>query len=123
MKYRDQQIIQHILRYCEEIDDTARHFGNSKEKFKSSHIFYNACSMAIFQIGELSKRLSDEFKTAHAELPWKEMRGMRNLFAHEYESVDKDSLWETIQNDIPALHKQMKTIWAGMGGDDHSRQT
>ena len=48
--------------------------------------------MALFQIGELSKRMSEDFKSTHTELPWSEMRGMRNLFAHEYESVNKNLL-------------------------------
>ena len=110
MKHKDKQIIQHILRYCQELASTAEYFGDSAEEFNTNHIFYNACSMAVFQIGELSKRLSDEFKVAHADLPWKELRGMRNLFAHDYESVDKDSLWGTIQNDIPVLREQMQGI-------------
>ena len=108
MKDKDEQILHHMIRHCEEVMDTVKRFGNSQEQFKTDHVFYNACSMAIFQIGELSKRLSEDFKNAHDELPWAEMRGMRNLFAHEYESVDKNLLWETIVNDIPKLHKQLK---------------
>ncbi|WP_399566996.1 HepT-like ribonuclease domain-containing protein, partial [uncultured Selenomonas sp.] len=34
----------------------------------------------------------------------------RNLFAHEYESADKDLLWETITNDISALYAQLQKI-------------
>ncbi len=111
MNNRDRQIVEHILRYCREAMDTVKRFDASKEKFKSDHVFYNACSMAVFQIGELSKRISDTFKETHAELPWSEMRGMRNLFAHEYESVDKDLLWETVTNDIPALHIRLQKIY------------
>lgn len=110
MNDREQQIVKHILRHCEEVMDTIKRFDASKENFKSDHVFYNACSMAVFQIGELSKRMPDTFKKTHTELPWSEMRGMRNLFAHEYESVDKDLLWETITNDIPTLHSQLQKI-------------
>ena len=38
------------------------------------------------------------------------MRGMRNLFAHEYESVNKNLLWETITKDIPTLYQQLQKI-------------
>ena len=101
MNDRDRRIVEHILRHCEEIIETVDRFDFSKENFKRDHVFYNACSMALFQIGELSKRISEEFKNIHTEVPWAEMRGMRNLFAHEYESADKELLWETITKDIP----------------------
>ena len=110
MKDRDRQITEHIIRHCDEVVETAERFNCSEERFKSDHVFYNACSMAIFQVGELANRLTDDFKAAHAELPWREMRGMRNLFAHEYDTVDKDSLWGTVQNDIPTLREQLKKI-------------
>lgn len=112
MNDRDRQIARHILRHCEEARDTVERFDSSREKFKRDHIFYNACSMVLFQIGELSKRMSEDFKKAHPTMPWSEMRGMRNLFAHEYESLDKDLLWETITKDIPALHSQLQEIYA-----------
>ena len=53
----------------------------------------------------------EKFQSDHANMPWSEMRGMRNLFAHEYESVDKDLLWETITKDIPGLHDQLQEIY------------
>ena len=57
MNDRDRRIADHILRHCEEINDTVRRFDSSLEKFRHDHVFYNACSMALFQIGELSKRM------------------------------------------------------------------
>lgn len=110
MKDKDQKLIEHIIRHCDEIADTVKRFECSGDKFKGDHVFYNACSMSIFQICELSKKISDEFKSSHAELPWREMRGMRNLFAREYESLNKNYLWETIQNDIPPLRTQLLEI-------------
>ena len=112
MNDRDRRILEHILRHCEEIIETVDRFDFSKENFKHDHVFYNACSMALFQIGELSKRMSEKFKNSHTEVPWAEMRGMRNLFAHEYESTDKELLWETITNDIPKLNKQLQEIYS-----------
>lgn len=112
MNDRDRRILEHILRHCKEIIETVDRFDFSEENFKHDHVFYNACSMALFQIGELSKRMSEEFKNTHTEVPWAEMRGMRNLFAHEYESADQELLWETITKDIPKLNKQLQEIYS-----------
>ncbi|MBR1761573.1 MAG: DUF86 domain-containing protein [Schwartzia sp.] len=111
MNIRDKQILEHMVRYCKEILGALNRFGNSKESFMDDYIFYNACSMSLFQLGELSKRLSDEFRETYPDLPWKEMRTIRNVFAHEYERSDKESLWNTIQNDIPALHEKLQAIY------------
>lgn len=60
-------------------------------------------SMAVFQAGELSNQLSDEFKQNHSDIPWTEIRGMRNLFAHEYYGMDIVKIGEVAVEDIPAL--------------------
>ena len=111
MNDRDRQIVGHILRHCKEVTETIERFDTSIENFRRDHVFYNACCRALFQIGELSKRISEDFKSTHTEMPWTELRGMRNLFAHEYESIDKELLWETVTHDIPALHAQLQAIF------------
>ena len=110
MNDRDKRVADAMLRHCEEIIDTLKRFDASRKQFQSDHVFYNACCMSLFQIGELSKRMSEHFKEEYPELPWSEMRGIRKLFAHEYESADKDLLWETITNDISALYAQLQKI-------------
>ena len=110
MNSKDRQILLHIMKHCNEVAETVQRFSASKALFMSDHVFYNACSMAIFQVGELSKRFSEEFKAVHNHLPWNDMRGMINLFAHEYESVNKELLWETVQTDIPNLYDELKII-------------
>jgi hypothetical protein len=111
MNDRERRIVKHILRHCEEAMRTVKRFDSSIENFERDHVFYNACAMSLFQIGELSKRMSEDFKKNHTQIPWSEMRGMRNLFAHEYESVDKKLLWETLTKDIPVLYEQLQKIY------------
>ena len=61
--------------------------------------------MCILQIGELAGHLSPEFRAAHSEMPWNEIRAMRNIVAHAYGSVSTQMTWETIEQDIPALKR------------------
>lgn len=101
---RDTNIIAHILEYCNQIEECLSRFGNSREAFMSDVIFRNAVSMAEFQIGELSGHLSDDFKErTKNEIPWKEIRGMRNIFAHNYLEMDVERIWEVASEDISAL--------------------
>ena len=74
----------------------------------NSSTYRNAVTMPILQIGELANHLSEEFKQQHKQIPWNEMRGIRNLMAHQYHSVDFEIIWDTSRTDIPALREFCK---------------
>lgn len=72
--------------------------------FVNDRVYFNAIAMSVLQIGELANGLSDEFKNATSnEIPWRMIRGMRNVLAHAYGDIDEDALWATIINDIPII--------------------
>ena len=102
---RDSSIIRHIRDYCIEVETAHLDFQSSYERFMNSTTYRNAVTMPILQIGELTNHLSDSFKSAHPQIPWNEMRGIRNLFAHQYRSVDFDIVWTTSTEDIPQLRR------------------
>ena len=103
MNNRDADVLKHILRYCEEIDEASTVFGNSLEALISGSVYKNAVAMCILQIGELVNQLSDGFKETRTEMPWRDMKRMRDIAAHQYNKFDIETLWETISEDIPAL--------------------
>ena len=105
---RDRNIIRHMLKYYDEVETAHDDFSHSKEKFMNSSTYRNAVTMPILQIGELANHLSEEFKQQHKQIPWNEMRGIRNLMAHQYHSVDFDIIWDTSRIDIPALREFCK---------------
>ena len=90
---RDRDIVEHILRYCEQVETAHEDFGYSRERFDRSTTYQNAVSMCILQIGELVNHLTDDFKSVHSQIPWRKIRGMRNYVAHEYGSIDRDVVW------------------------------
>ena len=100
---RDANILTHMLAYCDDIFDAVRRFGDSFEAFRSDKAYRNACAMCILQIGELAGHLSVGFRAGHSQMPWSEIKAMRNIVAHAYGSVSAQIAWETIEQDIPAL--------------------
>ena len=61
-------------------------------------------------IGEAAGRISDELKSKHPAIPWKEMKLMRNLVIHQYDSVDYSQVWDTTQKDLPVLISALEKI-------------
>ena len=57
----------------------------------------------LLVIGEAAKRLSPEFKSAHAGIPWQSIARMRDKMIHHYDAVDIREVWKAIEADIPKL--------------------
>ena len=109
MNERDIEVLKSILNYCEQIDEANRQFGADKECFENNTVYRNAAAMCVLQIGELAKRLSEGYKQYTGDsVPWHQIQGLRNVVAHEYGSIDSESLWETVTEDIPQLYEFCK---------------
>lgn len=61
-------------------------------------------------IGEAAGRVSQAGQEKYAEIPWREVIGMRNRLVHGYDSVDRSVLWDTIELDLPPLIFQLEKI-------------
>ncbi len=109
-KERNIDILEHIVKYCDEIINTQSHFGKSFEVFKNNSIYINAVAMCILQIGELSAYLSDDFKQMYNKVPWRSIKGMRNIIAHKYGDIDIKTVWEATVDDIPVLQDYCNSI-------------
>ncbi len=58
-------------------------------------------------IGEAAKHLPKDLQLKYPTVPWKQIIGARAKVAHEYFGVDLKIIWKTIQEDLPALKKQV----------------
>jgi uncharacterized protein with HEPN domain len=104
MKDSDLQRIQHIKTYCEKAAKTLNRYGLEYEIFVDDEDYRNSISMYIMQIGELSGGLSAEFKeSSKNQMPWGMIKGMRNIVAHAYASMDIEVVWEVVTCDLPVL--------------------
>ncbi|MBW1863849.1 MAG: DUF86 domain-containing protein [Deltaproteobacteria bacterium] len=82
----------------------------SMEEFLADTQCQDAVIRRFEIIGEAARRISDETKTDHPELPWLEMVGMRNIMIHEYDDVDMVVVWDTVKKDIPSLVSVIEKI-------------
>ena len=60
-------------------------------------------------IGEMAKKLSNQTKMS-LKLPWREIAGFRDRAIHDYYEMDLDIIWDTVQEDIPALKKALGIV-------------
>lgn len=77
--------------------------GVDREAFFQSTQLQDAVIRRLEIIGEAARRVSEEVKAAHPEIPWRLMVGMRNQVIHMYDGVDMNLVWVTVRNDLPPL--------------------
>ena len=73
----------------------------------------DAVVRTITVIGEAAVRIqkeAPEFVATHPELPWSQMRGIRNKVVHDYFDVAWDVVWDTVKQDLPPLLKQIESL-------------
>jgi uncharacterized protein with HEPN domain len=104
--------------YIDQIQEAAadaRSFveGLNKDDFLADKRTQQAVIMNFIIIGEAATRVMDgytQFTQAHPEVPWRSMRNMRNRMAHGYFDINLDVVWETVQEWLPALLKQLPSV-------------
>jgi uncharacterized protein with HEPN domain len=80
--------------------------GLKKDDFLHDRRTQQAVVLNLITIGEAAGRIVSEFKefaASHPEIPWGQMRGMRNRMAHGYFDIDLNIVWETVQSSLPDL--------------------
>lgn len=110
MKDTDKKSIERLIYYCDRLQEHVSYFGNSREEFFTNKQYQDACSLVIIQIGEFVGRLSDEFKDDHPEIPWNDIKGMRNIHDYNYDNVMFDLVWESISEDLPYLKEYLEQL-------------
>lgn len=84
--------------------------GLKKKDFIEDKKTQQAVILNILVIGEAATKICIEhpgFVAEHSQVPWNQMRGMRNRMAHGYFEINLDIVWGTIQESLPRLQQQL----------------
>lgn len=80
--------------------------GMSQDDFLADKRTQQAVIMSLIVLGEAATKVMDrypDFANAHAQVPWRSMRGMRNRIAHGYFDINLGLVWDTVQTALPPL--------------------
>jgi len=105
---RDSASILDILESARTIRDYVA--GMTRQDFLRERQVQDAVIRRLEIIGEATGRISPEFRDAHPEIQWSEIRGMRNQMIHGYDDINMDVVWDTVERDIPHLIKIVESL-------------
>jgi len=61
-------------------------------------------------IGEATAAMPEDVLRANPQIPWADMRAMRNFVVHQYFAVSDKILWETAQRDLPGIVEPLRRL-------------
>jgi uncharacterized protein with HEPN domain len=84
--------------------------GMTFEEFAADQRTLDAVIRNLVTMGESIRWIPEPILSAHPDVPWWTMRGVRNVVVHEYFGVDDVILWTTVQHDLPPLVPRLEAV-------------
>ena len=81
-------------------------FGAFRGDFRT----IRAVELNLVIIGEAATHVPGEIQSAHSEIPWSRIKALRNRLVHAYFDVDPRILWDTVENELPALRLALEQL-------------
>jgi uncharacterized protein with HEPN domain len=93
--------LEHILEAIREIEGFAS--GRTLQDYLKEGWLRFATQRGIEIVSEASRRIPDDLKAKHPEIPWTDIAGIGNILPHGYDSLDHAVIWGVVDNDLPPL--------------------
>jgi len=105
---KDRGRLEHMLSAIENVEEFTR--GIHEEDFVNSKLLFFAVVKNIEIVGEATYMLTKEFKQTHSSIPWQVIEKMCHVLVHGYYTISPEKVWETVQEDLPVLKKQITSL-------------
>lgn len=109
---KDRGRLEHMLVAIGNVEEFTK--GICADEFVSSKILFYAVVKNIEIVGEATYMLTNEFKQTNKSIPWQVIEKMRHILVHGYYSISPEKVWETVQEDLPVLKKEILSLLAKM---------
>lgn len=100
-RHEDRVRLGHMRDYAREAVEMAR--GCTIVDLPNNRMLNLALVRLVEVVGEAANQVSEFRRTLHPEIPWAEIRGMRNRIVHGYDNINFRILWDVITLDLPPL--------------------
>jgi uncharacterized protein with HEPN domain len=111
----DRERLEDMLEAIEAIE---RYMPADKQDFDANELVRVWCLRHIEIIGEAAANISDERRTLAADIPWRQVVGMRNTLIHAYFDVDWNEVWAVVSRDLQPLKAGVRALLGKIEGEE-----
>lgn len=105
---RDDRILLGDL--LEAITRIERYVAEGRSRFDADELVQTWVVHHLQIIGEAARKLSPEARDRAPDLPWPQIIAMRNILVHDYFGVNLDTVWSTVESDLPILKSRVQAL-------------
>lgn len=99
--------VQHIRERLAQVNEWA---DLGQERFDHDEMVRGAIYHSLMLAGEAAKRVSEDFRSQHPAIPWRELAGLRDILIHQYDGVDDGRVWEELRGRLPGILSSLDAI-------------
>jgi uncharacterized protein with HEPN domain len=92
--------------------------GRGFEDYVRDRMLRGAVERHIEIIGEAARHLSQAFRDAHPEIPWRKIIVQRHVLAHDYGEIKHERVWAVATVHIPELILSLQPFLSAPPGED-----
>lgn len=105
MTRRDDERVADIL---DAADEVAEIIGLGRDAWDKDRIRQLAAERLLEIIGEAANSLTEDFRSQHPGVPWRDIIGLRIVLAHHYHRVDPGQVWVIAATEVPRLASNLR---------------
>lgn len=103
----DTQAVRDMIRAGEAI---LRFAKGGKAAFLKDDMVQSAVERQFEIMGEAARRLSEAFRQANPEVPWRTIIGFRNYLIHGYDSIVPEKIWVAVSESLKATLPELRRL-------------
>lgn len=100
----------HIREYIARVEE---YTAGGREAFFADTRTQDAVLRNLQTLAESTQRLSADLRSAHPEVDWRGISGLRNILVHHYLGINLVRVWEIVERDLPVLKEQIEILLSG----------
>jgi uncharacterized protein with HEPN domain len=103
----DRLLLSDLLETIQRIEKYA---SEGRERFETDELVQTWIVHHLQILGEAARGLSADLRARASDIPWPQIIAMRNILVHAYFGVDLETVWSTVENDLPHLKSRLEAL-------------
>jgi uncharacterized protein with HEPN domain len=109
VKYDERAYLEYASRSVTFVEE---YTSEGREAFLADRRTQSAVLYRLQTLVQALLDLPEEIRATNKDVPWRELRGFRNVVVHDFIGIDLGVIWDTVATHLPVLKPQIAQMLA-----------